>query len=1215
MGSIRRCVRLAAALAALFASSEAHGQDGCFANLPVRGWATGDLIALPGWGASQSVPGDPFALCSAGLGVGLLSDGNPYLNWALGQLIYDVPDDADGLQSAMRGHSLARTLYGFNDQVLNTQPFNGTGRLHFVHQPGSGPISGVDDYHLINYQRFDAELIRDPERYGTRADTSEPRQFFTGGFNVPYTYPDANNLFLAAVAADGSVITPSFHRNWIFGPLEASNSNWSTPQGKYLVLRPRPAEMGDGFPFPPDPMPGLRQQGDVKNRVGAPGGNDSIWIDLAYPVQHANDGRKFKPLFAPLILDLDNHVDLHVHGDVLGNHPALTPWLWDRALESLYAMPADDPDAPPAGPEVPFPDFGRRGEPNGNPGDPVPQFSDLRTPGRAADDPETDWRGFRALSQVAQGIDFTAPDADDRAMLNRLAAGLLWRVDLNARLLHYPHEHPFTTPARRARALLAQVARQRMAEDLYRRLLLVTGTPAVADAAIQTPPDQDLAARRWLAQLAVNIVDYIDDDDISTPFNFYSPLLDGLPLSEVARSTATPAGEQLPRYWVFGTELPSVVLNEVMTEYAVPDPTTPGVFRVKVWAELYHPVSDIPAPDPGRPPDVRPLSLFARTAQGGYSPYRIVIGNTNASPRTPLFDHADNVLGSPELVFSVAEFLPTLATVGNPNRAVPSAIGPDRFLIVGPQSDEGQDAQATIRPSPTRLPATRWHQSDGMEYQSPSGDPAPITVLLRRLANPHLPPDPAPAVGRSVNPFYNPYITVDYLERVPLQSAALPTQSAGKLQPYAARLNRVLVQTAEQGGGTRHTLGEANQPSQQPFDWLVHLDRRLISPMELLSVSGVRPHQLTHRFITTAPGSPPNYAHRVPWFDEDLASIDPPRSHRLYRLFELVQTADRRADGGPRGRVPGKINLNTIFDFETFLPLFGARADVDQVREIWTRLLQLRSPGVLDPEPTVTAADRPFLSSEVGILPASDPQANGRGVNIDDTIFRAWDPGARGDQRRLFDSDGEDHPYLRSQLLTTLYERSTSRSNVFAVWLTVGFFEVIDDAAQPVRLGAEIGQAEGRQVRHRFFAIVDRTNLQFFGLHTTGGKTLVHRYLTRSAEQGGAVPSAGRHWVRLEALEGLTATEQRDASGERIGPFFDFKATRLTRLFVDTGSQREIVVVTDVDPTRNAIQAVFSRPHAAGFEVSIPGNPGPQPDFDARSALYRDVVRLAITLR
>jgi hypothetical protein len=53
---------------------------------------------------------------------------------------------------------------------------------------------------------------------------------------------------------------------------------------------------------------------------------------------------------------------------------------------------------------------------------------------------------------------------------------------------------------------------------------------------------------------------------------------------------------------------------------------------------------------------------------------------------------------------------------------------------------------------------------------------------------------------------------------------------------------------------------------------------------------------------------------------------------------------------------------------------------------------------------------------------------------------------------------------------------------VFAVWLTVGFFEVQDMDANgnpisPPMFGAELGYNQGRQIRHRFFAIVDRSQL------------------------------------------------------------------------------------------------------------------------------------------
>ena len=155
-------------------------------------------------------------------------DPNELLKWAYGQLIYDVADDASGVRSSMRGHSLARSMYGLNDYTLNMVPFNGTGRLHYQM---SLQNLNTDHHRLINYMYFrpyrtgqtppsTGSFLHDPERMHARTSTASPRGPFTGGHNVDYTYPDLNNMFLAAIQADGTILTPSFHRESNAGSLE-----------------------------------------------------------------------------------------------------------------------------------------------------------------------------------------------------------------------------------------------------------------------------------------------------------------------------------------------------------------------------------------------------------------------------------------------------------------------------------------------------------------------------------------------------------------------------------------------------------------------------------------------------------------------------------------------------------------------------------------------------------------------------------------------------------------------------------------------------------------------------------------------------------------------------------------------------------------------------------------------------------------------------------
>ena len=121
-------------------------------------------------------------------------------------------------------------------------------------------------------------------------------------------------------------------------------------------------------------------------------------------------------------------------------------------------------------------------------------------------------------------------------------------------------------------------------------------------------------------------------------------------------------------------------------------------------------------------------------------------------------------------------------------------------------------------------------------------------MLLRRLACPSLGHQPDPGVA-----LYNPYVTVDYASNVPLNRGATNTgagyspflalavvnrKSYGRREPFdgreAAFSEQPLPPPIAGQPQPRHTFCAHNQPLQRPFQWLVHLDRPPVSPVELL---------------------------------------------------------------------------------------------------------------------------------------------------------------------------------------------------------------------------------------------------------------------------------------------------------------------------------------------------------------------------------------------
>jgi hypothetical protein len=1337
------------------------------------------------------------------------------LAYFLGQFIYDT----DNPLSALRGHGLARNMYG---RPGGTVPFNGTGRIH---------TPGQDDYYNVDYTAYPWNAGRNPDQFGSP--------------NPPYTYPDFNHMYLGAVrASDGAVLTPSYYR--------------IGPNGQAVTLRPD-TRYHTRFPPLADPS------GDVKNRPDSAGykngPNDSIWIDAGFPVMTAADGRKFKPLFAPLIEDLDNRVNVNVHGNVLSDiiqrfntwcishqgwnpgevslDPVLTgpnfevkyifngnngvPGRYDQAwwptndnwntnqqwLRNVFCPGGhfyagtdidcwcnNEPDSmtmPQANTGFGFPWFNEAyshswwnsydegmnpnlynffdptqnwywsgGPPAqrlnnrafhvrnleallryGDKGSPAllsdlfllcPQsFSsaktrrlvtthsfDLARPGVIPSVYNPPGPSLFTLALPQPGQPPSVPSRPPMDLPGRLpnsgefgpnwgavadaAKGLLLknRIDLNRGFVDYPQPNPngFTDLPTFQNALQN---RQQLVQEIFDVLRAVG---AAGDPATANPGTPEYDALRWLAQLAVNIVDYSNfpnpnwtpaPDDVMTSFNW------------------NPAQKaNVNNGWVFGTVLPRLVVNEAYIQINNTQadqqnkPQKATKYDVNCWVELHNPFASDNGSQVNNHPAV-PVScggvarLFVPDQGFNKAAYRLIIAQTvadanpNQSNQQELTKN-DNVLGIPTNVQTVVDQYnpdtpppPTgqqnpaqLALGGdNLNQVQPvnlnrnnnarqaitnsSAGGNQGFYVLGPNTPfPGTESSMTFfatlpvkdqtcqaDPSETQLAG----KSNSMHYtytpanaQLQNFNNLNHTIVLQRLACPYLPPQPLPSDPNKVG-YFNPYVTVDYMLQVPINDAVTvdgtgmhqstpvaQRYSVGRNQPYAADPTQQVPQkvnydpaqltngfpppAANPPSFPQNTFFCANiqglnaqgQPVPGwPYDWLTFLNRWVVSPMELLFVSGYKPHQLTQMFMTgqTDPqsGKPPpqgKFAHRAPWFQSPAM---------IYRALEFIEAGMRPQWSPIGGRFTGRININTMWDLDTFQALCDVQPSnyftaqgVTNVFNNFTRSRTVNPSGMPGP------GDRPFLGMAAPFAPAGlqYPQ----GASADDTLLRS-DPNSPPGKplKRLFETSNDpatgemrtdpysqqqvDNPFLTFELLTKICNNVTTRSHVFAVWLTVGFFEVLDDinpSAPPV-LGQEIGRSENRHIRHRMFAVVDRSALTLDP--NTPGKPGPRPFFINSVS---AVSQPGQATITVPAVGG----NYEDMTWSiNVGD----------TLVVDAGPKQEPVTVIAVTPNapggpQLTLQG-FTQAHAAGFAISnaLLGNPGPQPRFECRNPSFTGLVR------
>ncbi len=853
--------------------------------------------------------------------------------------------------------------------------------------------------------------------------------------------------------------------------------------------------------------------------------------------------------------------------------PGVTPWVWNNPYtDPTYNYVANG--AFPTGPAIAFPTTAQRGNTQAG--------------------SEFDGNTWRAVS----------------AALNRL--------DLSRQLVDYPTFNANTgliAKANLAQFNLAQTTRQQLAQDLYTILIQTTGARDPNNPQWTVPAGFNLAnaptdfqAARWLAQLAVNIVDYLDDDDYMTPFNWFN--------------------RNGQSEWVYGTELPRALLNEAFVTYDN-DSHDPGLappnvaqqkatyFQLNAWVELHNSFRN-QVVSPLRTTDTGIATLQYPSTKTLQVPYRLQVMDPTLATATNGLTSPGNTTGQAPAA-ALLNQLTTWGTTATQRRILP-ANGAYRdttqtnqgFYVVGPQTGAAPLPNFIQNRNPN-LPVTL--ASPAMSFKmtkSVNQAPAVVSILLQRLACPNL----------AYNAVTNPYVTVDVMNNVtvikgtvydlggkinPSPAPVNTYRTLGRKQPYAGGValtpqNPTPPPTAYQTYSTffRHNGESSTPPTTQaqtqtltvPFNWLTHLDRPLISPLELLYVSAYPPHRLTEKFGVAAPSG-----HYAPWFMQ---------TSRIYRFLEFVKTHDRGAGNSittgsnaagytsaSRFRVPGKVNVNTIWEPEVFYALLDSPA---QAPTLYNNMIGWRSPGLATGtiNPTwhhraaavnATTFDRPFSPFSVGVTTAATAVAVNQyptAIGLNNTLLTAGAAGPGGTP--LLSVPGAAHPYQQNALLTKLFNNVTTRSNVFAVWVTVGFFEVTNETVRPATLGAELYRNENRHLRHRFFAIIDRTGVDnsFYAMNgTTFTPATISLVNNITVTNGVPVTTT----ITLNNAQQLFTV-----SGNRI------KLEVGSRLVVNQGAaNEEVVVVTAVDNAANPTQltAVFRHTHAAGEIIRYQGHPGP----------------------
>lgn len=186
---------------------------------------------------------------------------------------------------------------------INSAPFSGH---------GVGWCDYDEDGNIITPNANQPQLFFEDSEGTSLAETPNPTtlemsEYFTTNMlfiNPDHTAPNVQNMFLAW--DDGSNVIPSYHRPWLFTGISGLD------ELRKRSLRPLTEDHPnfDGS----NPAYGYNGPYDVDNdRNGIP---ESVWIYTGAPIRTDRYGKKYVPLYAICIKDMDARVNVNTAGQL-----------------------------------------------------------------------------------------------------------------------------------------------------------------------------------------------------------------------------------------------------------------------------------------------------------------------------------------------------------------------------------------------------------------------------------------------------------------------------------------------------------------------------------------------------------------------------------------------------------------------------------------------------------------------------------------------------------------------------------------------------------------------------------------------------------------------------------------------------------------------------------------------------------------------------------